>query len=400
MGAPLGNTNARGRHRRRRKYDRTWWTHERVIEAGKLFFATFGELPTDVRDYQRRQQFTGVIRNGRASNQGRDSIFPSSYAIFRYFDTLRQYWTACGFVVDRSHEDWSDEELWFIKESVGILPRTEVARITRRSVPAIKRKLYDLGKLKLYNHGTNSYTRWGWTISHAAKMLGVKNHILMRYVDHGLLPIMKGCKCLYVDPADLMVVREYNWAKRRHKRELDKAVRHSLIQRACYALLRYDWRPHSMYQPQPKVVDSKHSLKATKHVSAPPRPEKPTHIRAGDEVRIAGDTQLARSLATNRAGRVKSIIWSNARCKRTPSPRMGCWSARVQFEKLKRHGSARKTVCYNVPVSALEVINQPKPQDDRSKCTKVLPFIGRSAARPPARRRQQTPPPPPRRRAA
>src|SRR5205085_617448 len=201
--------------------------------------------PTGPLAYQEYQQFTCVVRNGRSSNKGYEQKYPSTYAILKHFTTMRAFWTACDVLVDRTHEDWTPEEDWYITESVGIIPRDEVARFMLRTAPAIKRRLYDIG--------INSRNRWGWTLSHAAAMLGVKNHVLTRYVEHGLLPIFRGNKCIYLDPGDLLVVQEYNWQRKRHRRELDRAVRRSLVQRVCHIMLGHDWRSTSTFQPHPKV---------------------------------------------------------------------------------------------------------------------------------------------------
>lgn len=139
------------------KFNSTWWTLERVLLGLKRFYKDFSFAPTSTEAYQEKQQFTGRIVNGRSSSRGYDNKYPSSYAVLKFFTSFREAWRACDIPVNKSCEAWSAIEDWFIIESVGILPRKEVAQYLDRSVPAVKRRLYDLGQI-------NSFTRWGTLI--------------------------------------------------------------------------------------------------------------------------------------------------------------------------------------------------------------------------------------------
>lgn len=111
---------------------------------------------------------------------------------------------------------------------------------------------------------------------------------------------------------------------------------------------------------------------------------------------MARPSELARHLTLGREGRVTHIIWSSARRNGTETPHEGYWAAKVTFKKAKRHGNARRTISYNVPLSALDHVKTRKKHVPKTPATKaqtagVLPFRAKKTAgtrQTPARRRR------------
>lgn len=347
--------------------NRHFWTRERMIEAGADFFREHEAAPTN------HQWWHEATKGRRAEGlPGVVNKYPS-YATFIHvggWKGMRDFWVdvrhahpELNIQTDMTDMPWRSVEDWWVVESVGILPRDEVARLMDesgfgRTEAAIKRRLYDLG--------VNSYNRWGWTINHAERVLGVSGALIRKYMAHGLLPYYRSHKCIYVDPADLLVVKEYNWAKKRHPKELDQAVRKSLIQRACFALLRYDWRRYSYHRARSVEEFVVGSVKPRKErVPTPPTGPKPKHVKTGDWVVITGQWRFKTPGGRERKGEVKSVYWSPHRTQPTQkSPaRPPCWMARVELPKLKAHGRPQyPRVVYHVPVSHLERVRKPRVQ--------------------------------------
>ena len=212
-----------------------WWTRERVLEGLRRFFRDFGFAPTSIAAYQERQQFTGV------SNTGVGNPYPSSYGVLKYFKTFRQAWSAVGIKTDRAWEAWSPEEDWFLAEGAGIFSRQELAAALDRTPNSVHRRLYDLG--------VHSYQARGWTFHRVRQVTNVPEHIIRRYADRGELPYLRGSKCLYVDPADLLMIKEIDWEHA--PEELAEVVRRSLMARAVKILSGENWRVGRPYQPHP-----------------------------------------------------------------------------------------------------------------------------------------------------
>lgn len=229
-----------------------WWTRARVLEGLKRFYRDFGFAPTSIAAYQERQQFTG------ASNTGVGNPYPSSYGVLKYFQSFRQAWAAVGLKTDRAWETWSPEEDWFLTEGAGIFSRQELAEALDRSPNAVHRRLYDLG--------IHSYQARGWTFHRVMQVTGLPGHIIRKYADCGELPYLRGSKCLYVDPADLLVIEEIDWG--RPPEELAAAVRRSLMARAVNILSGRDWRAGQPYQPHPTRTTSRRRSNQVK-TSAP-----------------------------------------------------------------------------------------------------------------------------------
>lgn len=373
-----------GKPGQRRK---AWWTRERMIDAGARFYRERGCAPTNDAWWQTETQFNANTPDGR-SNVGSTRPYPSNGPLNKYWKGMRAFWQAVAkaypeleIVIDKGDMPWSALEEWFVTESVGIIPRTEVARLMAesgvgRTEPAIKRRLYELG--------INSYNRWGWTINRLAQAIGVSGAVIEKYIDHGRLPFFQGNKCLYIEPADFFVIQEYDWSKKKHPRDLAEAVRKSLMQRLCYLVLGFDWRKYSYHQIQKRRDFFTGRIKKPR--AAQPATElKPTHIKIGDWVAITGPWAKQPG-AQGRVGQVKNLVWSPTRMaanqKRPGRP--ACWVATVEFKKLKAHGRPEyPRTRYNVPASSIERSRKPyepvkdlKPQRDRSKRGARLKSVG------------------------
>ncbi len=165
----------------------------------RRFYQDRSVAPTSTEDWH---QLTG--RHGcRGGGPGTRRPYPSLYAVLRYFDTFRQAWAAAGIDVGRRQESWSELEDWYLREGMGLIPRTELARDLHRTPDAIHRRLYDLG--------LHSYQRWGLTLHHVERVAQIPRNRLQTYIERGDLPYLRGSKCVYVDPGDLLVVQEIDW---------------------------------------------------------------------------------------------------------------------------------------------------------------------------------------------
>lgn len=187
-----------------------WWTRERVVAALARFYRQFGVAVTSQYEWE-------TLTRGLPKGPG--GLYPSSGAIYTHFRSFRQAWDAVGVPVDRLHEDWTETEDWYLREAAGIISRDEIARDLRRTPGAVHRRLYDLG--------LHSYKLHGWSLSRIGQVAGFPSWRLWKYVKRGLVRVRRGSKCCYVDPADLLVVREIDWQK--PPPELEAAARHSLL---------------------------------------------------------------------------------------------------------------------------------------------------------------------------
>ncbi|HYG81039.1 MAG TPA: hypothetical protein VD861_11660, partial [Pyrinomonadaceae bacterium] len=316
-----------------------FWTRDRCIEAGASFYRKYKAAPTSANWWHEATKF-----HHNDALPGVIGLYPSYSTLTRVggWVGMREFWLDVGFahpeldiVTDMTDMPWGPLETWFVVESVGILPRDEVVRIMHesgcgRTDAAVKRRLYDLG--------VNSYNRWGWTINRVERVLGVAGATIRKYMAHSLLPYYRSHKCIYIDPADLLVIEEYNWKKKRHPRELDEAVRKSLVLRVCYALLGYDWRRYALHRSRPEhefYAGVAASLTGRRLPPAlpGPRPEKNKALQVGHWVLIDAEWRFKTPGAVERKGEVKSIYWSSRAAPATQkSPeRKPCWMARVEL---------------------------------------------------------------------
>lgn len=328
-----------------------YWTRERVILGLRRFYEDFGYMPTSTNEYQSRRRFTGRTRDGKLSLQAWHQKYPSIYGVAKYFKTLREAWTAAGFNIDKGNEEWSPMEDWFIVETCGILPREEVANYIRRSVPAVRRRLYDLGRI-------TAHTRWGLTLSRAAHEIGIAEYILRRYLEHGTIPYFRGHFLIYLNPADLLKIVEIDWSK--PSPAFRETVRRALIQRAL-KILKFgpDWRRHEIY-----TFQKKEGL-FTKRITGPrnpslishPPPPPPNDLAVGDWVRMSEHNDLG---VAGRIGVIRAIHYSPHNHPRRDGSKRKCWVARVEFPRLRRSKVGNdQRINYSVPLDQFERAERP-----------------------------------------
>lgn len=328
--------------------DRRWWTRDRIVAALARFHREFGVAPTSSEAYQELQTKTGTGRYGPARP------FPSCTTVLRVFPSFRVAWTAAGVDVDRGWEPWTPDEEAYIVASAGILPRSVVAADTGRSAPAIKRRLYDLG--------INTYSAQGWTLHHVERVAQIPRHVLDKYLDRGELPYLRGNKCLFVDPGDLLVIAEIDWED--PPEELELAVRRSLAQRMVKILDGQDWRAGRPYVAH-KVTKTDRRWRP-RLVRPTPRPD---HVDAGDVVRLVRDVPSRGGATRGRVGKVTLIYWSqnNQQKGTTRERRDPQWFARVEFSKIKAHGNDQPRVTYTLPVDAIARESEPAEISERRR---------------------------------
>ena len=322
----------------KRTSGRTWWTRERVIVGLRRFYQDYAVAPTSTEEWRRL-----TTRHGnRGGGAGTRRPYPSFYAILRHFETFRQAWAAVGIEVGRLQESWSEIEDWYLREGVGLISRAELARDLRRTPDAVHRRLYDLG--------LHSYRRWGWTLHHVERIAQVPRHRLQTYIERGDLPYYRGSKCVYVDPADLIVVREIDWEH--PPTELAEAALHAWRARLVKVLAGLDWRVGRPHHAQP--ITSSDRRWSPRLISPAPRP---IDIVAGDSVEVAAPVP-GRPHCLGRAGRVHLVFWSTNRnwnnpARTTPGPQ---WMARVEFAS-QHARSLGPRVTYTLPLACLRKVS-------------------------------------------
>lgn len=311
-----------------RGVDTTWWTRERVIAGMKRFYADTGRVVLST------EAWIEETRNPHVKGPARR--YPSFYGVLRYFTSFRDAWAACGIETDRLHEDWTEIEDWYLREAIGIIPRAQIGRDLHRSDGAVKRRIYDLG--------LHTYRAHGWTLHRVERVTSVPRHLIETYLARGDVPYFKGTKCVYVDPADLLVIPEINWAPAPH--ELAYDVKRSLIRRLASILAGGDWRANRPYRVQKaNATDRRYRWRIT--VPGP----KPVDITPGDHVRLVRRLP-GRPYVTGRVGLVHGV-W----VRRTGEK---IWMARVEFLRHRAtHRIVSDRVTYTLPLSALEVVPGP-----------------------------------------
>lgn len=341
-----------------RSGNRVWWTRERVLLGLERLYQDIGYCPTSTEDYQRHTQYTGRDPAGRRSQAPHHQRYPSFYGVLKFFRTFREAWAAAGHdEVDRSWEEWTPMEDWFVLESVGILPRSEVAEILKRSGPAIKRRLYDLGDIRSYN-------RWGITLTHAAVLMKLSFSVLRKYFDLGIIPYFKGVKLYYLNPADLLKVEEFDWASDVDP-ELDQLVRRAVAQRICKMLkFGVEWRDHEVYKfhkikerYQGRIKNPRKSA-LLGHVPPPPN-----DLAVGDWVKTTGPVRSMIASIGTRLGRIDTIWYSWQRVKRADGTTRAMWVAKVEFPKIRTiTGEKDRRIRYTIPLDYLERVDEPQPE--------------------------------------
>jgi hypothetical protein len=302
----------------------TYWTRERVLLGLKLFYKRYGYAPTNTAEYHSVVRGTGLTFQRE---------FPGHSGVLRHFSSFREAWTAAGIVVDRGWEPWSSDEDWYLREATGILSRKQIAIDLRRSENAVHRRQYDTG--------LNARTRWGWTLHAAGHALKLAGHRLTTSIERGDLPIFRGNKHIYIDPADLIGLPGVDW--RRASREIKEAAKQSLIERLAKILAGVDWRSGRIYQPAPL---HKKRYK-DRLIAASPKPKR---INQGDRVELVAPHK---GIRVGRRGTVKVVHFSTDR-------RIGKygWRARVEFKKQARHGNDEPRIIYSIPLVALKKVKR------------------------------------------
>lgn len=341
--------NKRGPKRRAK-----WWTRERIILGLHRFYNDFGFCATSSEKWAEYAQFTGVDpETGKRSNLGWHNKYPSFATILSTFTSFREAWTAAGLDVDRSWEPWSPIEDWFVLESVGLLPRSEVSEILKRSVPAIKRRLYDLGDIRSYN-------RWGITITHAEKLLGMNAAIIRKYINYGIIPYLKGNKLYYLNPADLLKIEEVDWSKPVHP-ELDQLIRRAVAQRILkMAKFGTAWRDHEVYKfhkTKERFAGRIQNPRRSRFADDLPKP--PNDLIAGDWVKLnKGITGMLH--VEGRFGYIKALIYSPQASLRRDGTKRECWVARVEFPKIRTiTGEKDDRIKWTIPLDCLVRVDKP-----------------------------------------
>jgi len=259
--------------------------------------------------------------------------------VLRHFETFRQAWAAAGIGVGRRQESWSELEDWYLREGVGLIPRTELARDLNRTPDAVHRRLYDLG--------LHSYQRWGWTLHRVERVAQVPRHRLQTYLERGDLPYLRGSKCVYVDPGDLLVVSEINWQN--PPPELEEAALQAWRERLVKVLSGRDWRVGRPFRAQAVVrTDRRWSPRLIRPGA------KPVQIEAGAWVQVVGP--VPRLHCAGRLGRVHLVFWSTNRTRQNPArcsaePQ---WMARVEFPRQRKRGLEPRVI-YTLPLASLRV---------------------------------------------
>lgn len=338
-----------------------WWTRERVVAALKRFYEEYGFMPTCQDDYQERRKFTGIVRAGRVSTLGWEQKYPSAGTVLNYFPTMRAAWEAAGFECDRAYQEWSPIEDWFIIESCGILPRKETAELLRRSEFAVKRRLYDLGRI-------TANTRWGISLTRAETLLKISQSVISRYIKHGIIPVFRGNKNIYLNPADLMKIEEFDWSRVSEFPELEAVVRKALIQRALKIIkFKSEWRKHELYKFQEKRVYRGRIKNPRESVLLKHTPAPPNDLKVGDWVKVE---DRYKQIAAERVGIIKTLRYSWQKCRRIDGNKNACWMAFVEFPKLRKlAGENSRRIHYSIPLDLLMQVEAPEIPDKPLKQT-------------------------------
>lgn len=311
---------------RQRAAGRTWWTRERVLAGLRRFHQDRGLAPVSSGEWHRLT----ARRGGHGGGPGTHRPYPSLHGVLRYFASFRQAWAAAGIDVGRCEEAWAETDDWYLREGAGLISRVELARDLQRTPDAVHRRLYDLG--------LNSYQRWGWTLHRIERVAQVPRHVLQTYMDRGDLPYLRGSKVLFVDPADLIVVREINW--KHPPVEFEEATRHAWRVRLVKVLAGLDWRVGRPHRSQPiHRTDRRWGPRL-----ACPGP-KPVELVAADRVRVVGAVP-SRPHCLGRVGVVRLVYWSFTHNPIGPASSRNGWRAWNSRAKVRAASSpASRTRC-------------------------------------------------------
>ena len=187
-----------------------------------------------------------LFHNERRQALGGPFAFPGvQVQLDGIFDELRDVavraaWTAAGIqLADARWATWTAEHDRFLVSQLGVLPTPELAAVLGRGEGAVRSRARKLGR-RVGN-------AQGWPILRVARTAGISEYVLRGYLRRGELPAFKGAKCVYLDPADLVVVAEIDW--QHPPAELEAAVLHALRQRLVVVLAGHEWRGLRQHAP-------------------------------------------------------------------------------------------------------------------------------------------------------
>jgi hypothetical protein len=184
---------------------RVWWTRERVIAGLSRLHADTGQAPTDSLEYQR-------LIAGREYTRARAAVrrYPGIATVRRQYASLWDAWAAAGVSLERTWQSWSDVELWYLREAVGIITFAEIAADLDRSFAGVDAMVSALG---LHAHRPRGL----WPIATIAKAVGLAEKTVKRRLEAAAVPYVEGRRRpgrqerLY-DPADLGASLGIRWA--------------------------------------------------------------------------------------------------------------------------------------------------------------------------------------------
>ena len=307
------------------RHNSEWWNKRRVLAALGEFYGEFKKLPSSFEEYAEIQQAANFDYAGKISTRGQDNLYPSVASIGKFFKSINDAWREVGFDVTDAFAEWTIEEDLFIYESIGLLTREEIAECLpgKRSATSVKARV---NYLQL-----DIFTRWGITAARAANYLEISSSVLEKYIESGEIPFIQGSAYLYIDPADLLLVREIDWSKPVHS-ELTEMIKDSLIERmlriiAGKPLRKYPYKFGRRSKPR-KYLKTETSLSAWNNL-----PPKPNELKAGDWVTI---NFPASGVDITRSGIIKSLNYSPQSQTRHDGTKRCCWVGIVEFPRYSR----------------------------------------------------------------
>jgi hypothetical protein len=162
--------------------------------------------------------------------------------VLRHFPSFRAAWEAAGIQIDDAHwAPWTASDDSYLVAHLGVQPTASIAVTLRRGEAAVRTRARKLGLCVGLAHG--------WPLLRVARAAGISEYVLRGYVDRGDLPVFKGAKHVYLDPADLPAVTEIDL--QHLTADLEAAVLQSLRWRLVQILAGKDWRtmqPHRLHQ--------------------------------------------------------------------------------------------------------------------------------------------------------
>lgn len=223
--------------KRRKRYQLNWWTRERTLDGLRLFYRTFRVAPVNYAKYHRIKMEFGC----KGDSNGVNNPFPSKQGIYSHFTSLADAWMAAGVDVIKRNVSWTAEEDAVIRQMAGAISQKEIGKILHRSASAVQNRAFILGV---------KTTDQGWYANRIVRATGISLPILEGYIDRGKLPCLKGSHNTYIDPADLLVIKQIDWNA--VPDELADAVRKSLMKRLVCILSGQDWRVGRVYRFYPR----------------------------------------------------------------------------------------------------------------------------------------------------